>query len=83
MKTIHEFRERLRSFLDAERGRQSSLAKQTGVPQYAISRFLSGKDLPGRYIVPIQHALNDFDEVSCLSPVFPPPSTPTPPENRP
>lgn len=53
MKDINTFREYLRATLSGKRGAQAALVKATGIPQYAVSRFLSGKDMPGRYLLPL------------------------------
>lgn len=67
MKDINTFRESLRAVLSNKRGAQAALVKATGVPQYAVSRFLSGKDMPGRYLLPVvaylQHEGKDNVEV--------------------
>lgn len=57
MKTIQEFHVRLRAYIDNGKIKQVHLARSTGVPQYAISRFLSGRDLPGRYLIPLLAAM--------------------------
>ena len=54
MMNIQTFREQLRGYLAGDKKiTQASLSARTGVPQYAISRFLSGSDLSGRYVLPL------------------------------
>ena len=60
MKTIHEFRNRLDAFLAEAKLTQTELSQRSGVPQYTISRFLAGKDLSGRYLVPLQNTMSDW-----------------------
>ena len=61
MKTIDDFRQALASHMKEHRITQVVIWEKTGVPQYAISRFLSGKDLPGRYLVPLQAFMSGED----------------------
>jgi transcriptional regulator with XRE-family HTH domain len=77
MNTIQEFRDALRLRLKSKGIRQADLAVTSGVPQYAISRFLSGADLRGRYLVPLQAALSAA-ELPCLPPPAPPPAVDIP-----
>jgi len=57
MKTIHEFRACLGGFLAKAELTQTELSKKSGVPQYAISRFLAGRDISGRYLIQLQNTI--------------------------
>lgn len=47
----HSFRNRLKKYMADKKINQIGLSAQTGVPQAAISRFLSGRDVRSGHIL--------------------------------
>ena len=68
MNTETQLRESLRSVLDSGEFRQVDIERETGVPQYTISRFLGGSSLSAKHALPLYEYLSKHK----------PPTTPSP-----
>lgn len=65
MNKIDIFRTTLRVHIDEPEKSQSIVSKETGVPQYVISRFLSGSEIHGKHLLPLVEYLQQKETKEC------------------